>query len=268
MRLVINKLVLGLATLSTFIGLSFLAWILITLFIKGLGSFHFNLFLNDLIDGGLRNLIIGQFVLAGIAAAIGIPLGMIAGIYLQEYGRGKYAEIIRNLSDIMMSAPSIVIGAFVYAVIVVPSGGTSGFAGAIALSIMMLPIVINTTDNMLFLVPRELREAGIALGASKYRVILDIVIKAAKVGIMTGILLAFARIIGETAPLLFTSETSNYFSLDLTESFPSLTVSIYDLANEPEESSRDLAWAASFILTILVLTINLTGRFFTRSKKK
>lgn len=266
MRLLINKLVLGLSTLSALIGLGFLAWILITLFIKGLGSFHFSLFLNDLIDGGLRNLIVGQFILAGIAAAIGIPLGMTAGIYLQEYGRGKYTEIIRNLSDIMMSAPSIVVGAFVYAIIVVPSGGTSGFAGAIALSIMMLPIVINTTDNMLSLVPRELREAGIALGASKYRVILDIVIKAAKVGIMTGILLAFARIIGETAPLLFTSETSNYFSLDLSESFPSLTVSIYDLANEPEESSRDLAWAASFILTVLVLTINLAGRFITRNK--
>ena len=266
MRLLINKLVLGLSTLSALIGLGFLAWILITLFIKGLGSFHFSLFLNDLIDGGLRNLIVGQFILAGIAAAIGIPLGMTAGIYLQEYGRGKYTEIIRNLSDIMMSAPSIVVGAFVYAIIVVPTGGTSGFAGAIALSIMMLPIVINTTDNMLSLVPRELREAGIALGASKYRVILDIVIKAAKVGIMTGILLAFARIIGETAPLLFTSETSNYFSLDLSESFPSLTVSIYDLANEPEESSRDLAWAASFILTVLVLTINLAGRFITRNK--
>ncbi len=268
MRLLVNKIILGLSTLSALIGLGFLGWILVTLFIKGLGSFHFSLFLNDLIDGGLRNLIVGQFILAGIAAAVGIPLGMVAGIYIREYGRGRYANIIRNLSDIMMSAPSIVIGAFVYAIIVVPTGGTSGFAGAVALSIMMLPIVINTTDNMLSLVPKELREAGIALGASKYKVIIDIVIKAAKVGIMTGILLAFARIIGETAPLLFTSETSNYFSLDLTESFPSLTVSIYDLANEPEESSRDLAWAASFILTVLVLIINLTGRFITRNKKR
>jgi len=268
MRLLLNKIILGLSTLSALIGIGFLGWILITLFIKGLGSFHFSLFLNDLIDGGLRNLIIGQFILAGIAAAVGIPLGMVAGIYIREYGRGKYANLIRNLSDIMMSAPSIVIGAFVYAIIVIPTGGTSGFAGAIALAIMMLPIVINTTDNMLSLVPKELREAGIALGASKYKVIIDIVIKAAKVGIMTGILLAFARIIGETAPLLFTSETSNYFSLDLTQSFPSLTVSIYDLANEPEESSRDLAWAASFILTVLVLMINLTGRFITRNKKR
>jgi phosphate transport system permease protein len=268
MRLLINKIVLGLCILSALIGLGFLAWILITLFAKGISSFHFNLFLNDLIDGGLRNLIIGQFILAGLAGVIGIPLGMAAGIYLREYGRGKYAQIIRDLSDIMMSAPSIVIGAFVFAIFVVPFGGTSGFAGAIALAIMMIPIIINTTDSMLSLVPKELREAGIALGASKYKVIIDIVLKAAKVGIMTGILLAFARIVGETAPLLFTSETSNYFSLNLTESFPSLTVSIYDLANEPEQASRDLAWAASFILTVIVLIINLTGRFITRNKNR
>ncbi len=267
MRLLINKIFLALSILSAGIGLAFLAWILITLFLKGLSSFHFSLFLNDLVEGGLRNLIIGQLILAALASLIGIPLGMTAGIYIREYGRGKYASFIRDLSDIMMSAPSIVIGAFVYAMVVVPTGGTSGFAGAIALAIMMIPVVINTTDSMLSLVPRELREAGIALGASKYKVIIDIVIKAAKVGIMTGILLAFARIVGETAPLLFTSETSNYFSLDLTESFPSLTVSIYDLANEPEESSRDLAWAASFILTVLVLIINLSGRYITRNKK-
>ncbi|QOP42005.1 phosphate ABC transporter permease PstA [Sulfurimonas marina] len=267
MRLVLNKIFLALSILSALIGLAFLAWILTTLFLKGLSSFHFSLFLNDLVEGGLRNLIIGQLILAGLASLIGIPIGMTAGIYIQEYGRGKYASFIRDLSDIMMSAPSIVIGAFVYAVVVVPTGGTSGYAGSIALAIMMIPVVINTTDSMLSLVPRELREAGIALGASKYKVIIDIVIKAAKVGIMTGILLAFARIIGETAPLLFTSETSNYFTLNLSESFPSLTVSIYDLANEPEESSRDLAWAASFILTVLVLIINLSGRYITRNKK-
>lgn len=266
MRLLLNKFILGLSTLSALIGLAFLGWILVTLFIKGISSFHFSLFLNDLINGGLRNLIVGQLIIAALASVIGIPLGMVAGIYIREYGRGKYAELIRNLSDIMVSAPSIVIGAFVYAVVVVPTGGTSGFAGSIALSIMMIPIVINTTDSMLSLVPKELREAGIALGASKYKVIIDIVIKSAKVGIMTGVLLAFARIVGETAPLLFTSETSNYFSLDLTEAFPSLTVSIYDLANEPEKASRDLAWAASFILTVMVLIINLTGRFITRNK--
>ena len=266
MRLLLNKIILLLSTLSALIGLAFLGWILITLIIKGISSVHLALFYHDLIDGGLRNLIIGQFTMAGIASLVGIPLGMLAGIYLQEYGRGSYVRFIRDLSDIMMSAPSIVIGAFVYAVVVRPSGGASGAAGSIALAIMMIPIVINTTDNMLSLVPRELREAGIALGASKYRVILDIIIKAAKVGIMTGLLLSFARIIGETAPLLFTSETSNYFSMDLTEAYPSLTVSIYNLANDPTDRSRDLAWAASFILTMMVLLINLTGRFITRKK--
>ena len=267
MRLIVNKIFLALSVLSALIGLGFLGWILITLFIKGFSSMHLSLFLNDLVDGGLRNLIIGQFVLALLASVVGIPLGMVAGIYLREYGRGNYAEFIRDLSDIMVSAPSIVIGAFVYAIAVAPYGGANGFAGVIALAIMMIPIIINTTDSMLSLVPKELREAGIALGASKYRVILDIVIKAAKVGIMTGILLAFARIAGETAPLLFTSETSNYFSLDLTSAFPSLTVSIYNLANEPEKVSRDLAWAASFILTMMVLVVNLTGRYITRNKK-
>jgi phosphate transport system permease protein len=266
-RLLINKIVLVLSTISAMIGLAFLAWILITLFVKGLSSFHFSLFVNDLINNGLRNLIVGQFILAGMASIIGIPLGMIAGIYIREYGNGRYANIIRNLSDIMMSAPSIVIGAFVYAIIVVPTGHTSGFAGSIALAIMMIPIVISTTDSMLSLVPQELREAGIALGASKYKVIFDIVIKSAKVGIMTGVLLAFARIVGETAPLLFTSQTSNYFTLDLTQAFPSLSVSIYDLASDVQTSSRDLAWAASFILTVMVLIINLTGKFITRNKK-
>ena len=266
-RLLINKIILTLSTISALIGLAFLAWILVTLFVKGLSSFHFSLFVNDLIDNGLRNLIVGQFILAGMASVIGIPLGMVAGIYIREYGQGRYANLIRNLSDIMMSAPSIVIGAFVYAVIVVPTGHTSGFAGSIALAIMMIPIVISTTDSMLSLVPQELREAGIALGASKYKVIFDIVIKSAKVGIMTGILLAFARIVGETAPLLFTSQTSNYFTLDLTHAFPSLSVSIYDLASDVQTSSRDLAWAASFILTVMVLIINLTGKFITRNKK-
>ena len=270
MRLVINKIILGLSILSAVLGLSFLGWILITLFIKGITSLHFSLFLNDLIDGGLRNLIVGQFIMAGIASLIGIPLGMLAGIYIREYGNNsKFAEIMRNLSDIMMSAPSIVIGAFVYALLVVPMGGTNGFAGSVALAIMMIPIVISTTDSMLSLVPKELREAGIALGASKYKVILDIIIKAAKVGIMTGILLAFARIIGETAPLLFTSQTSNYWTLDMFHgSFPSLTVSIYQLANDVQESSRDLAWAASFILTFLVLVLNLLGRYVTKNKEK
>ncbi len=268
MRLIVNKIVLGLSTLAAVLGLLFLFWILITLTIKGLGSINFSIFTNDLVDNGLRNLLLGQFILAGIAVVIGVPLGMIAGIYLQEYSFGnRYAEFIRMLSDVMMSAPSIVIGTFIYAVIVNPVGHMNGWAGAIALGIMMLPIVVRTTDDMLGLVPKELREAGVALGAPKYKVIFDIVIKAAKIGIMTGLLLAFARIVGETAPLLFTSGNSEFFTLNLNQEFPSLTVAIYNLATMPDENLVKIAWAGAFILTLFVLIINLLGRLVIKDKK-
>ncbi len=266
-RLFLNKTILLLSTLSALLGLFFLSWILITLFLKGVGSLSFSLFTNDLVNGGLRNLIFGQFTMAFLSTIIGVPLGMIAGIYLREYGHGKYANIIRDLSDIMMSAPSIVIGAFVFAIFVAPFGSINGWAGAIALAIMLIPIVVSTTDNMLSLVPKELREAGIALGGSKHKVILDIILKAAKVGLMTGVLLAFARVIGETAPLLFTSGTNSFWTTNLNNAFPSLTVSIYNLANFPTDKARDLAWSASFILTVIVLVINLTGRFIIRKRK-
>lgn len=266
-RLFLNKVILVLSSLSALVGLIFLFWILITLFIKGVGSLSFTLFTKDLVDGGLRNLIFGQFVMAFLAIIIGVPLGMVAGIYLREYGNNKYANIIRDLSDIMMSAPSIVIGAFVFTIFVAPFGGINGWAGGIALAIMLIPIIVSTTDNMLSLVPKELREAGIALGASKHKVILDIILRAAKVGLMTGVLLAFARVIGETAPLLFTSGTNSFWTTNLNNAFPSLTVSIYNLANFPTDKARDLAWAASFILTVIVLMINLIGRFVTRKKR-
>jgi len=267
-RLILNKIVLLLSTLSAVIGIGFLFWILITLSYKGISSLSLSTFTNDLVEGGIRNLLVGQFTMALLASFIAIPIGMFAGIWLREYSNNsRLANVIRNLSDIMMSAPSIVIGVFVYALFVAPFGGYNGFAGVIALTIMMIPIIINTTDNMLSLVPKELREAGIALGGSKHKIIVQIVIKAAKVGITTGILLSFARIIGETAPLLFTSANSQFFTMDLTEQFPSLTVSIYNLATYPDEASRNLAWAASFVLTIIVLIINLMGRYMTRNKK-
>ncbi|AZV46007.1 phosphate ABC transporter, permease protein PstA [Nautilia sp. PV-1] len=268
MRLIINKIVLLLSTLSALIGLGFLFWILITLTIKGIGAIDLHIFTHDLVNNGLRNLLVGQFILALIAVIIGVPIGMVAGIYLQEYSFGnKYAQFIRNLSDVMMSAPSIVIGTFVYAVVVNPVGHQSGWAGAIALAIMMIPIVVRTTDDMLGLVPKELREAGVAIGAPKYKVILNIIIKAAKVGIMTGILLAFARIVGETAPLLFTSGNSEYFTVNLNQVFPSLTVAIYNLATMPDANLVRIAWAGAFILTLFVLIINLLGRYLIKDKK-
>jgi len=267
MRLIVNKIILLLSTISALIGLGFLFWILVTLTVKGIGAIDLHIFTHDLVDNGLRNLLIGQFVLAFIAVVIGVPIGMVAGIYLQEYSFGnKYAEFIRNLSDVMMSAPSIVIGTFVYAIMVNPIGHQNGWAGAVALGIMMIPIVVRTTDDMLGLVPKELREAGVAIGAPKYKVIFDIIIKAAKVGIMTGILLAFARIVGETAPLLFTSGNSQYFTLNLNEVFPSLTVAIYNLATMPDENLVRIAWAGAFILTVFVLIINLLGRYFIKNK--
>ena len=268
MRLLLNKIILILSTLAAVLGLIFLFWILITLTIKGVAALNIHLFTNDLVDNGLRNLFVGQFILALIAVVIGVPVGMVAGIYLQEYSfNNKFAAFIRNLSDVMMSAPSIVIGTFVYAIVVNPVGHMNGWAGAIALAILMLPIVVRTTDDMLGLVPKELREAGVAIGAPKYKVIFDIIIKAAKVGIMTGLLLAFARIIGETAPLLFTSGNSQYFTLNLNQEFPSLTVAIYNLATMPDKHLVDIAWAGAFILTIFVLIVNLLGRYITKEKK-
>jgi len=267
-RLLLNKVVLWLSTLSALIGIGFLFWILVTLSYKGITSIHWSTFTHDLVEGGIRNLLVGQFTMALLATAIAVPVGMMAGIYLREYGHGsRLATIIRNLSDIMMSAPSIVIGVFVYALLVDPVGTYNGWAGATALAMMMVPIIISTTDNMLALVPQELREAGMALGGSKHKIILQVVVRAAKVGITTGILLSFARIIGETAPLLFTSANNQFFTMDLSGEFPSLTVSIYNLATYPDEASRELAWAASFILTMMVLCINLVGRFVIRNKK-
>ena len=268
-RLHLNKIVLTLSTVSAIVGIAFLFWILITLTYKGIASLHLSTFTNDLVEGGIRNLIIGQFTMALIASAFATPLGMMAGIYLREYSTNtKFSSTIRNLSDVMMSAPSIVIGVFAYILFVDPVGTYNGWAGIAALTIMMMPIIISTTDSMLSLVPKELREAGIALGGSKHKIILQIVLKAAKVGITTGILLSFARIIGETAPLLFTSANNQFFTFDLSGQFPSLTVSIYNLATYPDESSRELAWAASFILTMIVLFINLIGRYIIKNKEK
>jgi phosphate transport system permease protein len=268
-RMRLNKVIMILSTVAAISGLLFLFWILTTLAIRGFGSIDWHIFTADLVNKGLRNVIIGQFVLAGIATLIGVPLGMMAGIYLREYGiNSSYARFIRNISDVMMSAPSIVIGVFVYSILVAPIGGFNGWAGGVALAIMMVPIVVSTTDSMLSLVPQELREAGIALGASKAQVILGIVLKAAKVGLITGVLLAFARVVGETAPLLFTSANNDYLTFNLSQQYPSLTVSIYQLATFPDKVSQELAWAGSVILTVLVLLINLATRYIFRKRKE
>jgi phosphate transport system permease protein len=267
-RFFLNKLIMVLSTFAAIIGLGFLLWILATLSIKGFESINWAIFTHNLVEKGLLNVIIGQLIMAGIATLIGVPMGMMAGIYLREYSFGsRFSDIIRNLSDVMMSAPSVIIGVFIYGIFVAPFGSFNGWAGALALSIMMIPIIVSTTDSMLSLVPQELREAGIALGASKAQVIKDIVLKSAKIGLITGVLLAFARVVGETAPLLFTSSNNDFFMLNLNDPFPSLTVSIYQLATFPDETSQGLAWAGSAILTLMVLFINLTTRYIFRQRK-
>ena len=268
MRSLTNKIAILLSSLTAILGLVFLGWILVTLILKGSTALTPYIFTHDLVNNGIRNLLWGQFVLAGLASVIGVPVGLLAGIYLQEYGNHThYANFIRDLSDVMMSAPSIVIGTFIYAIIVIPVGHTNGWAGVAALFVMMLPIVVRTTDNMLGLVPTELREAGAAIGATKYHVTIHIILKAAKVGIMTGLILAFARIIGETAPLLYTSGSTIYMENDLSHTYPSMTVSIYNLATMPDEKLVALAWAAALILTLAVLALNLFGRFLIKDKK-
>jgi len=268
MRLLINKIFILLSTFTGLLGLFFLGWILVTLVGKGSESLTPYIFTHDLVENGIRNLIWGQFVIAGLATLFGIPIGVLAGIYLQEYGNHtKFADFIRDLSDVMMSAPSIVIGTFIYAIMVIPMGHTFGWAGVGALFVMMLPIVVRTTDDMLSLVPTELREAGMAIGASKYHVTMHIIIRAAKVGIMTGLILAFARVVGETAPLLYTSGSTIYMETNLNETYPSMTVSIYNLATMPDAKLVSLAWAAALVLTLMVLGLNLLGRFLIKEKR-
>lgn len=272
-RKVINAVILTLSTLSALLGLLFLFWILWTLFSKGLHALNWHIFTLDTAppgqEGGLRNALVGQLLLVGVASALGIPLGILAGTYLSEYGqKSRYANFLRDLSDIMMSAPSIVIGSFVYAILVAPVGHFNGWAGAAALAIMMIPIVLRTTDDMLGLVSQQLREAAYALGAPKYKVILQVVFRGAKVGIITGVLLSIARIAGETAPLLFTSFNNNFYTTNLNEPMASLTVTMFNFATSPYEEWIDLGWAAAFILGMFVLAINIIGRTIIKKKAR
>jgi phosphate transport system permease protein len=218
-------------------------------------------------SGGLKHAIVGQTIIVLLATVIGIPVGILAGTYLSEYGRGsKLANAIRDLSDIMMSIPSIVVGTFIYAIMVKPFGHFMGIAGSVSLAIMMIPIIVRTTDDMLSMVPPELREAAYALGATKFRVIKDVVYRAAITGIVTGVILSVARIGGETAPLLFTSFNNNFFTLNVFQPMASLTVTMYDYAMSPYKYWQDLAWAAAILLTFAVLGANVLGRLIAHYK--
>ncbi|MBS4067002.1 MAG: phosphate ABC transporter permease PstA [Sulfurimonas sp.] len=272
-RILINDIVMALSTLSAIIGIGFLLWILGVLVTNGLEALSTTIFTAEGAppgnsEGGLKHALIGQLILVSYAALFGVPLGILAGTYLSEYGlKSKMAETIRDISDIMMSAPSIVIGAFVYAIVVAPMGHFSGWAGSIALAIIMIPIILRTTDDMLQLVPSTLREAAFALGAPKYKVIIQVVYRGAKAGILTGVLLGVARVAGETAPLLFTSFNDNFLNTNMNEPMASLTVTIYNYATSPYEDWQQLGWAAAFILSMFILTLNIIGRLFLLKRK-
>lgn len=272
-RVIRSKGMMILFTIFAFIALGILFWILGVLLVNGLESIKITTFLNDTAPhtdptGGLRNAIVGQLILSLGASMVGVPLGILAGTYLSEYGgNSRFSNFIRDMSDILMSAPSIIIATFVYAFMVVPMGKFSGWAGIVALSIMMFPIVLRTTDDMLSLVPKTLREAAYALGAPKYRVILNVVYRGAKVGLFTGVLLALSRIIGEAAPLLFTSLNNSSFTVNLNDQFPSLTVTMFNYATSPFKEWQSLGWGAAFILAAFVLTVNIIGKYIINREK-
>lgn len=252
--------------IAALVGLFFLFFIIFDVLGHGLSGISLDLFLKNPVPpgqqgGGLKHAFIGHLLITISATIMGVPIGILGGTYLAEYGRrSKISKVISNLADIMVSVPAIVIGTFVYAIFVKPFGHFSGFAGAVALAIIMIPIVIRTTENMLTLVPWTLREAAFALGAPYYRVIIDIVYRGAKTGIFTGVLLAIARVTGEAAPLLFTAFNNNFFSKDMTKPIASLTVTIFQYATGPYDDWHIQAWAASFIILLVIFFLTILGR--------
>ncbi len=269
-RKMVNSAVTLVAGGAAMVGLIMLLWILFTVAQRGLAAINWAFFFTtpDSPGGGMANAIVGTLMITALATVIGVPVGMLGGIYLAEFGRdGRYAGTVRFLANILMGAPSIVIGVFVYAVIVVPSKTFSGYAGAAALAIIMLPVVMRTTEDMLKLVPNSLRESALALGAPHYKMILQVVFRAAKSGLLTGVILAVARVGGETAPLLFTAFNYNYWSLAMDRPMGNLTVTIFNYARDPSIALQTKAWGASLLITAGVLLMSMVGRFVARERK-
>ena len=267
----VNLIALALSLMAMAFGLFWLFWILFETIRLGVGGLTLDTLTqmtpppND--AGGLANAIYGSFLMVALATFVGTPIGIMAGIYLAEFDtKGWLAETTRFVNDILLSAPSIVIGLFVYAVVVTRFKSFSGYAGIMALALIVIPVVIRTTENMLQLVPAGLREAAYALGAPKWKVIISITMTAARAGIITGILLAVARIAGETAPLLFTALSNQFWTSSLGEPMASLPVTIFEFAMSPYENWQKLAWAGVFIITIAVLGLNILARVMTRNK--
>ena len=267
----LNQLALTLSMAAMLFGVFWLVWILWETIRLGVGGLSLALFTemtpppND--AGGLANAIFGSLVLVAMATLVGTPIGVLAGVYLAEYGRqGVLASTTRFVNDILLSAPSIVIGLFVYTMVVAQFRSFSAWAGIVALALIVVPVVIRTTENMLILVPASLREAAYALGTPKWKVIIMVTLRAARAGVITGVLLAVARIAGETAPLLFTALNNQFWNSDLSKPMASLPVTIFKFAMSPYENWQQLAWAGVFLITVAVLALNILARFITRQK--
>ena len=271
-RRITSLLGLAFSMTAMAIGLAVLLWILYVLFSNGLSALDSNLLTHDTPapgteGGGLRNAIVGSLMIVGLTVLVSTPVGILAGIYLTEYGdESKTAELTRFVTDIMLSAPSIVLGLFVYAIAVATVGNFSGYAGSLALSLIAVPVIMRTTENMLRLVPGSLREAAFALGAPRWKVSTFITLRAAKSGVMTGLLLAVARISGETAPLLFTALNNQFFSTNMGAPMANLPVVIFQFAMSPYDNWVRLAWAGALLITLTVLALNILARVFFREK--
>jgi phosphate transport system permease protein len=270
MRKMEGRIALTLSTIAALMGLFWLVFILGDVLVHGIKALNLSLFINDPVPpgvegGGLRNAFIGQLIITLCATLIGVPVGVLGGTFLAEYARGrKISRIISILSDIMVSVPSIVIGTFIYAILVKPVGHFNGWAGSVALAIIMIPVVLRTTEDMLSLVPWTLREAAFALGAPYYKVIIQVVYRGAATGILTGILLSIARVAGETAPLMFTAFNNSFFTLNMNQPMSSLTVTIFQYAMGPYDNWHTQAWAAAFVITIFILIITILGRLIIK----
>lgn len=265
-RLWVHRIGIALSFLAMAVGLFFLMWILLTLVVKGVGAIDAAMFTQTTPapgsdGGGLMNAITGSLLMVGAAVFISTPVGILAGIYLAEYGEVSwFAKITRFVTDIMLSAPSIVIGLFVYAIYVARVHHFSGWAGSFGISLIAIPVVVRTTDNMLNLVPTSLREAAFALGAPRWRVATFVRLRAVKAGVVTGVLLAVARISGETAPLLFTALNNQFYSADMNAPMANLPVVIYQFAMSPYDNWRSLAWGGALLVTFSVLGLNILSR--------
>ncbi|UBB15947.1 phosphate ABC transporter permease PstA [Comamonas odontotermitis] len=267
----INKIAIGLSLAAMAFGVFWLVWILWETLRLGIGGLSVAL-LTEMTpapneSGGIANAIWGSLVMVFMATCVGTPIGVMAGVYLAEYNKtGWLASVTRFVNDILLSAPSIVIGLFVYTVIVIKLKSFSGYAGVMALALIVIPVVIRTTENMLVLVPSSLREAAYALGTPKWKVISMVTLRAARAGVITGVLLAVARIAGETAPLLFTALNNQFWNTDLSKPMASLPVTIFKFAMSPYENWQQLAWAGVFLITLAVLGLNILARTFARQK--